>query len=808
MASPPPEARADAGASSSGTLPQNSSDVSKSIVGQLQAAEQEGNAQANQQTVQHHMNLAGQLSQPKLVTEGLENEMLTQLGQHNHQPEQESPHSENNQKQAETNSFQLAEKETGYAGLQNFAGPKVDVAQTSGDQQHVKQMVGQQAPPGAQDTRKRGYQPSIPFNMLIPILQAHLDRDKDMQLQTVWAKLRRNEVHKDDFLRVIRNIVGDQMLKQAAHKVFAQMQAQAQRSGQANVNQQANANQYSLPSQVSSSGSTQLHDQEVDMSTIPNQGQKTQALSSSQAFVPSGTQVQSSMTAHDNSIQRPDAKGMHAMANRPPVMNSAISAQTMNKQQQPTQVQQVSQQIYGTTNRPDQPYTRPISGSTPLRSLSSESEIRPSLHPHGMVPGKTRATPTHQMTQHNAAVQQMQQNKDLKSNASNPRSNAKQDLGSAGKARPGGTGGSSTKSQGKQGPPNVSTPPAARTNKKSAGQKKSLETAGSTPPPPSKKQKTAGTFQEQSIDQLNDVTAVSGVNLREEEEQLLSAPKEESWASEEARRIAQEEDAKLFLQKGPLLKKLAEIIPKCNLKNISNDVEHCLSMCVEERLRRFISTLIRVSKQRIDMEKTGHRLVITSDVGRQILRMNQKAKEEWDKKQAEETDKNKKQNEVEGSGTAELDKEKEETRPKNAKPNKEEDDKMRTTAANVAARQAVGGSDMLSKWQLMAEQARQKREGLDPSSASQRGTASRPLHMSGKGPTEHHEASKRTHSAAFGTGSMSRQGRGPFSAPQPKGPQRTISVKDVICVLEREPQMTKSRLIYRLYERLPGDTSN
>jgi len=48
--------------------------------------------------------------------------------------------------------------------------------------------------------------------------------------------------------------------------------------------------------------------------------------------------------------------------------------------------------------------------------------------------------------------------------------------------------------------------------------------------------------------------------------------------------------------------------------------------------------------------------------------------------------------------------------------NKEEDDKMRTTAANVAARAAVGGDDMLSKWQLMA-QARQKREG-GPETAS------------------------------------------------------------------------------------------
>ena len=45
---------------------------------------------------------------------------------------------------------------------------------------------------------------------------------------------------------------------------------------------------------------------------------------------------------------------------------------------------------------------------------------------------------------------------------------------------------------------------------------------------------------------------------------------------------------------------------------------------------------------------------------------------------------------------------------------------MRTTAANVAARAAVGGDDMLSKWQLMAEQARQKHEGgMEGASSSQ-----------------------------------------------------------------------------------------
>lgn len=36
---------------------------------------------------------------------------------------------------------------------------------------------------------------------------------------------------------------------------------------------------------------------------------------------------------------------------------------------------------------------------------------------------------------------------------------------------------------------------------------------------------------------------------------------------------------------------------------------------------------------------------------------------------------------------------------------------------------------------------------------------------------------------------------------------RSISIKDVIAVLEREPQMLKSTLIYRLYEKLSADAA-
>ncbi|KAF2565606.1 hypothetical protein F2Q68_00025097 [Brassica cretica] len=50
--------------------------------------------------------------------------------------------------------------------------------------------------------------------------------------------------------------------------------------------------------------------------------------------------------------------------------------------------------------------------------------------------------------------------------------------------------------------------------KPTVGQKKPLETLGSSPPPPSKKKNVVQNSMDQSIQQLNDVTAVSGVNLR------------------------------------------------------------------------------------------------------------------------------------------------------------------------------------------------------------------------------------------------------------------------------------------------------
>ncbi|KAF6138847.1 hypothetical protein GIB67_018578 [Kingdonia uniflora] len=150
----------------------------------------------------------------------------------------------------------------------------------------------------------------------------------------------------------------------------------------------------------------------------------------------------------------------------------------------------------------------------------------------------------------------------------------------------------------------------ATPNKPSIGKKKPLESLGTpTPQMASKKQRVSGFFQVQSIEQLNDVTAVSGVDLRVEEEQLLSGLKVESRASEATRRAVQEEEVKLILKKIPLQKKLANILFSCGVKNISSDVECCLSLCVEERMCGILFNLVRLSKQRIGIESQDTELL-------------------------------------------------------------------------------------------------------------------------------------------------------------------------------------------------------
>ncbi|XP_010272131.1 PREDICTED: transcription initiation factor TFIID subunit 4b isoform X3 [Nelumbo nucifera] len=854
------------------------------------------------------------------------------------------------QQQEEQNSPQFSQKGGVQLSEQNPVHFSEQDRMLHTDTQHpqypkLQKTNNQQALPADLANNPMSRSKQVPFGLLLPVILPHLDKDRAMQLQTLFAKLRKNEINKEGFIRLMRSIVGDHMLKQAVSKHVLHQELSKTQAAQ---NPQTGSHQFQLQSQASSHHQQQHHHQPQPQSqtqpqpqTQPQQQQqqlKMPSLTTSQftdphsfsqlqqksqksptdlSQVPTSTvqiQADSNFLTTENSTQRSrdtesqsDSQGTHvskmSSANMSMVKQErelpTISVQGLNKQQQQhLHLPQTSFTMYGGTvgnYHSSHAYSGPpISGAaTSLKSQTQDSQMRQvPLHqsmvstqiggatqPVNMMsvakyemqnsPNEPKRLPTgplshlssHSTLQQNPVpwhsaikehkigapssipyIKQEQAEKTAeqphKSQLSAPQGSSsfatiqaeQEEITDKPSARMSFSTSTSmvptnlvsstmsaqlesTMPMRSQIPstatpvgvgPNMKTPP----KKSSVGQKKPLESLGSPTPPSSKKQKVSGAFLDQSIEQLNDVTAVSGVNLREEEEQLFSGSKEESRASEATRRVVQEEEERLILQKIPLQKKLAQIMSKCGIKNINNDVERCLSLSVEERMRGLISNLIRLSKQRVDIEKPRHRTVITSDIQRQILLINRKAKEEWNKKLAEEAEKLRKLNEAEGNSGADGDKDKDEVRLKAQKSSKEEDDKMRTTAANVAARAAVGGDDMLSKWQLMAEQARQKREGgIDMASGVLLGKdlSRRPLSTSSRITKDSQKAENKGPTAgAASSGPVGKFGRSHVVVSQTKV-SPTISVKDVIAVLEREPQMSRSTLIYRLYEKMHSD---
>ncbi|KAK4481547.1 hypothetical protein RD792_012448 [Penstemon davidsonii] len=646
----------------------------------------------------------------------------------------------------------------------------------------------------------------VPFGMLLPIIQPQLDKDRAMQLQTLYLKLKKNEISKGNFIQHMRSIVGDQMLKIAVCKLENQARNSQPAPNQFQSQPHSSGRQLQVSSSVESQGDLQGV-QVGQMSTsslnqerkhpVPAQGlNKQQQMHFAQTSFPthgsagssyspfSATNVASSTSLrpqpHDLQMRQASAQQTMTSSHLGPT-TQAMNTKKMqagtpthtnsNTALQPNPVQWPSstskEQKIGVSSSMNYVKQEPVDQ---LGNMNDESfEMHSSRM--GFTP-PTSMVPTNSLSSFNPS-----------SRETNSLSNTRMP--------------SLTSSIG---------PSKAPPKKPLVGQKKPMEAPGSLTPPSSKKQKVSGGFLDQSIEQLNDVTAVSGVNLREEAEQLFSGSKEDSRVSEATRRVVQEEEERLILHKIPLQKKVVEIMAKSGLKSMSNDVERCLSLCVEERMRGLIASLIRLSKQRVDIEKPRHRTIITSDIRQQIMTINRKAREEWEKKQAE-TEKSLKQIDPESGAGVDGDKEKDETRAKSVKANKEEDDKMRTTAANVAVRAATGVGDMLSRWQLMIE-AKQKQGGTDTSSGSQIGkdVARKPLQTSTKNTRENQETDKWDPAAALNTpGSVRKVGRNQVVMSKVA---RSITVKDVIAILEREPQMSKSTLIYRLYDKIKADVAS
>ncbi|KAL2543775.1 Transcription initiation factor TFIID subunit 4b [Forsythia ovata] len=762
----------------------------------------------------------------------------------------------------QTTAMGMSNEQALATGNQHTMGAGISSQQSIASGMNNQQaLAGNNQQPG--NSLKLGKQ--VPFGLLLPIIQPQLDKDRAMQLHTLYFKLKKNEISKDVFVRHMRSVVGDQMLKMAVYKLQTQ---QASRNTQTAPNQiplqpQASAEQLQMPSTDSTSDSSALKSREVERQ-VDSHGMEVNQMSSSTLNVMSQERKQPTFPVQG--LNKQQQQHLHFSQASFPTYGSAgssyppYSATSLRQQPHDSQMRQVTahqnmnaNQLGPTTqamNMVNVPkFGRPNAFGEPkktqagaLTHMNNNTTLQQNpVHWPSSTSKELKIGVSSSMSyvkqepvdQSNDQQHKVQFSTPQASSLSSPQvdqgnaaGNLKDESFEMHSSRMGFTMPTSmlptnsvpssitshleTNTLSNSRIPSLTSPIGPGNNSKaapkkiSAGQKKPPETLGSSPPPSSKKQKVSGDFLDQSIEQLNDVTAVSGVNIREEEEQLFSGSKEEFRDLEASRRVVQEEEERLMLHKIPLKKKLTEIMAKCGLKNISNDVERFLSLCVEERMRGLITNLIRLSKQRVDIEKPRHRTIITSNVRQQIMMINKKAREEWEKKQAE-TEKLQKQNEPESATGVDGDKEKDENRLKSAKANKEEDDKMRATAANVAVRAATGVGDMLSRWQLMIE-AKQKQGGTDVASDSQSGkdVVQKPLPSSARRTKENQEAEKRGHSVSINTpGEIRRVGRNQV-VPRVA---RSISVKDVIAMLEREPQMLKSTLIYRLYEKLGADAS-
>ncbi|XP_078155203.1 transcription initiation factor TFIID subunit 4b-like [Carex rostrata] len=373
-------------------------------------------------------------------------------------------------------------------------------------------------------TEKVAAAPTIPFHLLMPILRPHLDKDRDMQLQQNFSKLRSGEVSKEDFLKVIRNIVGDKLLRQAAHTVHLQLQPEATKP----------ATSLSTKSSTSTStGATSNFNPSSARSTNPNQ-YSLRSQATSQQFYPGGFQAakkvplgQSPSPTQLQIKSKLEPKGQQSIPNRPSMVSPSMQKPTRPLHQHGWHDTHTTIGMFAPS------FPRPGNPTPSLRTPTSQSQ--------GRGPGqvsqqnwrnvKTTFGPSYVTNKQpeTVGVGTLQQKQTM---GAGPAPTRDEFLGKLLPQRghgPGtgitgpacqvlGTGPQMTRaefnmpraSSGPQYPlPGLTKAPSM---KPYVGQKKPVEAY--TSPPTSKKQKTGGAFLDQSIEKLNDVAAVSGVNLR------------------------------------------------------------------------------------------------------------------------------------------------------------------------------------------------------------------------------------------------------------------------------------------------------
>lgn len=63
---------------------------------------------------------------------------------------------------------------------------------------------------------------SVPYDLMLPFLIPHLDAGKAVELQTLPDKYKRDEIPRHTIIPLMKDIVGEQLLRSAATKVEQQ----------------------------------------------------------------------------------------------------------------------------------------------------------------------------------------------------------------------------------------------------------------------------------------------------------------------------------------------------------------------------------------------------------------------------------------------------------------------------------------------------------------------------------------------------------------------------------------------------------
>eukprot|EP00163_Fabomonas_tropica_P030191 TRINITY_DN672_c0_g1_i1.p1 TRINITY_DN672_c0_g1~~TRINITY_DN672_c0_g1_i1.p1 ORF type:complete len:595 (+),score=189.22 TRINITY_DN672_c0_g1_i1:922-2706(+) len=292
------------------------------------------------------------------------------------------------------------------------------------------------------------------------------------------------------------------------------------------------------------------------------------------------------------------------------------------------------------------------------------------------------------------------------------------------------------------------------------------------------KDKGKGKDDRQSIKQMNDVTAVAGVNI--DDEQLMEFENDQGALDDDPA-----EAEAMFIEPAAVRRRIMRTAVRYGVSEVSDATTKFVSMMAEERIRSCVTQLIAISKHRTNLARESNLPVEVSSDSRKLLRLIAKLeKEVIERKEKEHRD-----------HLIAMAKKKESTlrREKAGEDGKfselkqvrqEEIKRQQQNVTNAALLAAVGSKSM---FQFKAAKA--------PAAAAV-GTPGTPGAAVTPAP-----ASAAISAVSQPGGEDSHLGSTIVTRFKTREEQRKIALDDCIMFLEKEPQMCKSALLYKCYLR-------